>query len=191
MLYSNLLTALGRFDEALAEVARARERDPVSILANLSVGWTLMMARRYDAALVEHRRTLELDPQYPLTHAEIAWCYAHQGRFAESFAELDRTGRDPQDPFLGFLYGVSGQRDKALDVARALVRQSRKGYVSPYEIASPCAGAGEREEALRWLGLALEERSSALFLLKVDQGWDNLRGDPRFQAYLRRMGLEP
>ena len=49
--YANLLTAVGRHDEALAEAVRARERDPVSILASLNVGWTLTKARRYGEAL--------------------------------------------------------------------------------------------------------------------------------------------
>ena len=190
VLYSNLLTAVGRSDEALAEAVRARERDPVSIFANLNMGWTLTKIRRYEAALVELRHTLELDPDFALTRHELAWCYTHQGRFREAFVEFDRAGRDPLDPFLGFLYGAAGRRAEALAVARELVRQSKTHYVSPYRIALPYLGAGDREEAFRWLDRALMERSSNLFLLKADPWWDGIRADPRFQAYLRRMGLE-
>jgi TolB-like protein/DNA-binding winged helix-turn-helix (wHTH) protein/Flp pilus assembly protein TadD len=191
VLYSNLLTAVGRSDEALAEAVRARERDPVSILANLNVGWTLTKGRRYEAALFELRRTLELDPSFALTHQQLAWCYTHQGRFAEAFAEFDHFGRDPRDPLLGFLYGASGQRSEALAVARELVRRSKTRYVSPYLIALPYLGAGDHEEAFHWLDRAFQERSSNLFLLKADPWWDGIRADPRFQTYLRRMGLEP
>lgn len=189
--YANLLTAVGRHDEALAEAVRARERDPVSILASLNVGWTLTKARRYEEAVVELRRALELDPNFALTHEELAWCYTHQGRFPEAFAEFDRVGRDPNDPFLGFLYGVSGRRDEALAVARRLERQASTRYVSPYDVAVAYAGAGGQEAALSWLGRALDERAAHLFLLKVDPWWDGLRGDPRFHAYLGRMGFEP
>jgi TolB-like protein/DNA-binding winged helix-turn-helix (wHTH) protein/lipoprotein NlpI len=191
VLYSNLLTAVGRYDEALAEGVRARERDPVSIFANLNMGWILTKARRYEAALVELRHTLELDPDFALTRHVLAWCYTHQGRFREAFVEFDRAGRDPHDPLLGFLYGAAGRRAEALAVARELVRKSKTRYVSPYLIALPYLGAGDQEEAFRWLDRAFQERSSNLFLLKTDPWWDGIRADLRFQAYLRRMGLEP
>jgi len=189
--YANLLTAVGRHDEALTEAIRARERDPVSILASANVGWTLLRARRYEAALAEFRRALELDRSFPLVHNELAWCYAAQNRFAEAFAELDRAGRNPRDPFLGLLYGLSGRRDEGLRIARTLEQQAKTDYVSPLDIAVVHLGAGNRDLALRWLERALDERSSNLFLLKVDSAWDGLRDHPRFQACLRRMALAP
>ena len=61
---NNTLSALGRFDDAIAEGKRAVELDPLSLVINADLGMNYYYARRYDEAIAQLRKTLEMDPGY-------------------------------------------------------------------------------------------------------------------------------
>ena len=66
--FSLLLCALGRADEAIASIRRARELDPLSLIIGTAVGRVLHFGRQYDRALEECRKTLEMDPAFAGAH---------------------------------------------------------------------------------------------------------------------------
>jgi serine/threonine-protein kinase len=90
---------------------------------------------------------------------------------------------------LGHAYGVAGQREEALRLLRRLQELSRSGYVSPFDVATVYAGLGDRPHELEWLEKAFEGRVPSLVFLAVDPRFNDLKGDPRFRALLRRIGL--
>jgi serine/threonine-protein kinase len=90
---------------------------------------------------------------------------------------------------IGWIYALSGQRHKALEILDELKELSKGEYVAPSGIALVHVGLGENEEALQWLEKGYEKRDGNMILLKVSPIWDPLRDDPRFQELLRRMNF--
>jgi TolB-like protein/DNA-binding winged helix-turn-helix (wHTH) protein/tetratricopeptide (TPR) repeat protein len=189
--YSNYLTAMGRFEEAFAEAKRARDLDPLSLKTNAQLGWAYMHARRYDEAIVQYIKAVELDPNGGWAPGQMPWGFTLKGDYTQAFAEYEKIGTPANDPFLGYLYAVSGKRKEALQVAHELERLSKTQYVSQYDIAVPYAGLGDKDRALFWLNRAYEERATQMYTLNVDPWFDSLRPDPRFQDLLRRMNFPP
>jgi hypothetical protein len=85
----------------------------------------------------------------------------------------------------------TGERSRALQVLEQLKAIPKQKYVYSLGFARVYSGLGDKDEAFVWLEKAYEERSTALYYLKVDPIWDPLRSDPRFNDLLRRIGLPP
>jgi len=194
MWYSDYLSAVGRFDEALAEVDLALELDSLSLINNLNLALHLYFGRQYDRAIDQLQKTLELDPYYALARWSLGRTYTQQARYQEAIDEFRKavhlSGGSPlMLSELARVYALSGQREKARKLLNELKTRSTERYVSPYDIATMHAGLGEQNLAFEWLDRAYEERSGRLFFLKVDPYWDNLRSDTRFATLLRSVGL--
>ena len=192
--YSLYLIAMGRTQESVAEINRARELDPLSISINFSLGWRLYMARQFDPAIEQLRNTIEMDPEFLLTHLVLGQAYGQKGAHAQAIAELQRAstlsrGSPMVEAALGHAYGVAGKRKEAQAVLDELGKFSKKTYVSPFYVAIVYAGLGKKEEAIDWLEKAYQDRSNGLVFIKVDPELDSLRSHPRFQDLLRRMGV--
>ena len=89
---NNILSALGRFDEAIAEGKRAVELDPLSLVINADLGMNYYYARRYDEAISQLRKTLEMDPGYYYAHVELGQVLAGSERSAKRFRSIKRRG---------------------------------------------------------------------------------------------------
>ncbi|HUU14275.1 MAG TPA: tetratricopeptide repeat protein [Terriglobia bacterium] len=196
-LYALFLSGMGRHPEAIAEIKKARELDPLSIRINANVGWLLYFAREYDQALEQLRKALELDPNDIASHYYLGLVYSQKGMHEEAIAASRMAqdlsaGKDlTSDLILAYVYAVAGRRGEALKILAALKNPSRRSYLPPVPVAGVYVGLGDKEEALTWLGKAYAERAADLDMLKVDPRFNPLRSDPRFQDLLRRMNLPP
>jgi TolB-like protein/DNA-binding winged helix-turn-helix (wHTH) protein/Tfp pilus assembly protein PilF len=192
--YSLYLMAMGRTEESLAQMSRARELDPLSISMNFSLGWRLYMARQYDKAIEQLHNTLDMDPNFALPRMVLGQAYEQKRAYQQAIAELQKAASISRDSpqmlgALGYAYGVAGQKSEAEKVLGQLMDQSKKQYVSPFYVAIVYAGLRENERALDWLEKAYQDRSNGVVFLKVDPQLDGLRTIPRFQALLRRLAL--
>ncbi len=188
--YATYLVTMGRFDQGISEAKQALAHDPLSRYTNMHLGWVQMMARRHDAAIDQYKKTLELDPNYEWVRVLLAWSYTLKGMYPEAFAEYKTMGEyGNNNNVAGFLYAVSGRRSEALRVVERIRRLSEQTYVDPYMMAVPYAGLGDRDNAMRLLSKAYEERSAEMPQLKIEPFFDNLRSDPRFQELVRRMNF--
>ena len=191
----SVLTRLGRFEEAIAEMNRALEFDPFSLIINTNLGWIFYYAHRYDDALEQCRKVLDLDSNFASAHLRMVQAYEQKGMFDDAIAETEkliplRREDQPEDiRALRKAYRTSGAKGYWRQRLGSVQQQMKHHYVSPAFVASIYASLGEKDEAFLWLEHAYAERDNWLSFLKVDPRFDNLRSDPRFQDLLRRIGL--
>ncbi len=187
-----LFSSSGRQEEAAAEVKRALEIDPLSLIINSSAGRIFYLARQYDQAMEQLRKTLDMDPNFARAHFFLGQVYQQKGMFEEDIAEFKKAHQLDVNQYilagLGNAFAVSGRRGEAKKILDELRESSRQRYASPYGIAVVYAGLGEKDQAFAWLEKAYKDRDETLTGLKVDPKLDSLRSDPRFQHLLRRAG---
>ncbi|HKZ79410.1 MAG TPA: protein kinase [Pyrinomonadaceae bacterium] len=193
--YSNLLAAQGRFAEAIAEIKRAQEINPLSLMDRSIAGWTYYHGRRYQLAENELLAILEIDRNFSNSHLMLGLVYERLGRYQESITELNcalelMAGSVVPLWALGYTLAVSGKPAEALDVIQRLKERRKQQYVSPYFIALVYVALGDRDAAFEWLEQAYQSRDEWLIWLGVEPKLDPIRSDPRFQELLRRVGLK-
>jgi TolB-like protein/Tfp pilus assembly protein PilF len=189
---NNTLSALGRFDDAIAEGKRAVELDPLSLVINADLGTDYYFARRYDEAITQLRKTLEMDPGFYYAHVNLGWALEAKRDLEEALSEYQKARGLNDDPFvlglLGRAYASSGNKPEALKILEQLKEVSSQRYVSAYSFVVVYLGLGDKEEALRWLEQAYQDRAgNDIGWIRVDSLVDPLRGDPRFEALAEKI----
>jgi Flp pilus assembly protein TadD len=140
------------------------------------------------------QKAFELGPNFWLAHLFAASAYIEKGMFAEAVGEAHKarelSGVSTHPIAFGsYALAKSGKQAEARAGLEELMSLSKKGYVSPYNIALVHNGLGDRDETLAWLERAYEQRDARMVFLKVEPKWNNLREDARFQDLLRRVGF--
>lgn len=194
--YADNLMVRGRIEEYYREIMRARELDPLSPLINADVGMYYLFKSEDDRAIEEFKRAQVLFPDFYTAHFFLGYAYSHKGLYQEAIAEyrqaLELSGRHSLVlAALGHTYGLSGDKEAALRILRELEELKKERNVSPYRFAVLHAGLGNRDEAFQWLDRAFEQNDIMLIYVNVTPFSDPLRGDPRFDELIRRMGLTP
>jgi serine/threonine-protein kinase len=191
VFYGLLLTALGRFDEARAQMERALESDPLNVMFQAYLGVALFRERRYDDAIAQCHRALSLDPSFGDAHGILAAALHKKGLFEEALEERKKqiaAGGDQE--YLNALEqgeAQAGYTGAMVAAAEALVARSNPAY--SISIARSYLDAGERERALEWLEKAYQARIQNMIYLRVNPIWDPLREEPGFQELQRLMNF--
>jgi serine/threonine-protein kinase len=193
--YALLLSALGWHADALREIQRARELDPLSLIMRSAHGRVLHFARRYHEAVDHYRQAIELDDSFRPAHFDLGMVLADLGRFDESVAEMEKY--IDQDGRRSVMLGVLGNilaRAGHVERARALLAELRQrlanGLATSADPAYVLAALGELDEAMELLEQACEERAGLVVYFKVEPLLDPVRSHPRFAMMLRRLRLE-
>jgi TolB-like protein/DNA-binding winged helix-turn-helix (wHTH) protein len=188
--YSLHLSVLGRFQEGISEQERARELDPLSLIINTNLSRTLVYARQYDKAIEQGLKTVELDPNFRLIHGWLMEAYVRKGMYKEAVRERQKlVGDSNEAATLEAVFKGSGYSGILRRDVTSMKESSKRSYVPADILASIFAELDDKEEALRWLEKAYEERDSGVALLNVSPEYDKLRSDPRFQALLLKVGF--
>lgn len=192
--HGEFLVSMGLFDQGLAELKRARELDPLSLIINTNLGLTYYWARRYDLAIGQLGRALELEPNFFRAHLHLGMAYERKSMYREAIDEFEKTRRINENSWtiagLGQACASFGHTVEAEKLLNQLLELSRSQYVSCATIAVLCSGFENRaDQTLEWLEKAFEERSGLLICLNVWPIFDNLRSDMRFVRLLRRIGF--
>jgi TolB-like protein/Flp pilus assembly protein TadD len=193
--YAHILSDEGHHPEAVAGIARARELDPVFLLIRALEGMILHHAGRNDEALTRLQKALELDPNFWVSHLMLGKVYAQQRKYPEAIAEFTKAkelshGNSEAIGSIGYVEALAGDKEKARAVLDELKALSSQRYIPPSNVGLVYNGLGNQSEALSSLERACDERDARVTLLKVDPRWDSLRGNPRFVAILKRIGLQ-
>jgi len=195
-LYGLYLSAMARFEEAVTEMKRAQELEPISLEKIAGIGDARYYQRHFDEAIAQYQKALEMDQNSGYAHWALGNVYLHKGMHEQAIAEYQKSiplsGDSPDEPAsLAYVYAISGKMQEARQILGDLQQRAKRSYVAPTMIASVYAALGEKDQAFAWLDKAYEERDFILIFLKVDPMFDRLRSDPRFATLLRRIGLPP
>ena len=193
--YGDFLAGRGRLGEALAEIGRAHELDPLSRQIGAEWGWASYLLHRNEEAEVHLRQVLQLDPNYAQAYLRLGLVQIQQRRYPEAITTLQRSINlgafyPHAAAGLAFAYGVSGDRAAALRIIDDLKRRSEKEFVPPFAIAAGYAGLGDATHGLEWLNRGIDEKDIFLPENFFEPILDPLRKDPRFDQVLARMDLE-
>jgi len=181
--------AVGEFDRAIAELRRAQQLDPLSLIINADLGVAFTTARRYDEAITQLRKTIEMDPRFYYAHWNLGVALELKGELREALAEYKKAAELDDDPIvLGLIahaYAKLGERDQALKLLAELQQVAAHRYVPFSTFAGIYMALGEKDKAIDYLERAYRDR--ALSNIKVDPMLDPLRGDPRFEALVAKI----
>jgi tetratricopeptide (TPR) repeat protein len=184
----------GREEDALAEINRAHQLDPLSPIISDVIGDVHIMARQYDEAIAVCQKLAKENPTFAQAHACLARAYWGKRMYAEVIEEFKAYCQIASDDCeyasaleQGFQSaGWKGALTKGIEIRRA---QRKIGYSSAYELATLNADLGDKDQAFRWLNTSYQERDWYLEGLKTDFLLDPLRSDPRFAELVRKVGL--
>ncbi len=192
--YAEYLMTMGRHEEAIGRMKSSQELDPLSLIISVAIGWAHYMAGKYDEAMEQLRRTVEMEPNYPVTYWILGLVLRKLRRYEEAIAEGEKgvklSGGSPlMNAALAQTLASAGRKKEAMQILEELTNLGTQRYVAPYFFAGIYIGLGEDERAMEYLEKSYEEHSHWLIYLHIDPSMDGLRGDPRFQDLLRRVGL--
>jgi TolB-like protein/Flp pilus assembly protein TadD len=182
-IYGARLEGQGRTDEAIAKVRLAIELDPLNTASQNQLGVIALTSRNYAQAITIFESLHE-----SAWFGSLAQAYIAQGRFSDAFTALDKCGSSDSCLMVrAWAYGQVGRRQDAAQILARLKGESSQRYVYPAVFMIVYASLGDKDQALNWLERAYEEKEPWLFWLKVHPMVDPLRGEPRFQAVLRKV----
>jgi Flp pilus assembly protein TadD len=180
----------GRFEEALKHGREAVQLDPLSPVAQTTVGQAYYLSQNFEAATREYRRLVALNPVDPSSHFFLAWSLEQGGEF-ELAIESHQRALELSDNAalylagLGFSYALAGRLDEAREILEEL---QSDGRADPFHVALLKTGLGDYGGAIDSLEEAYELRISHMLYIKQGAQFDALRGDERFTRLVQRMG---
>ncbi len=192
--YAYLLVAMGRTQEANAEIEKAEAIDPLSLIINTDRGEFFYFARQPDDAVRQLKKAIDMDPSFVRAHFLLGRALVQKGQCDQAIVEFQKARSlvPGAVEMLGALaqgYAACGRKAEAQKTLDELVTLSKDHYVSPHWLAATHGALGNRDEAFKWLAQAIDSRFGPMVYLKVNPIWDPLRDDPRFTAAVRRVGL--
>jgi len=203
--YGWLLVCVGRADEALKEMERAAELDPLSpvMTTDVNVPYQLKAWKstgpeadaNYDKAITQCQKALALDPGFFLPHFVLGLIEIHRLNYSKAIEEISLAAKMESQPvwtaYLGYAYAMNGQREKAVKILDELRQLAGRRFVSPFCQALVYLGLHENSQAIDWLEKTYQGGSPWMGWLKVEPMFDPLRSDPRFQALYKKMNFPP
>lgn len=196
--HGEFLSQHGHHEAARAELNRAMELDPLSLVMMSDSAFAYLQARDFDAAIAQAKRALELDPTWGFAYAALAAAYEARGEYDAALdtylAATER--RVPAD--------VQNVQNEVDSIRKKLRSEGARGYwVATLEIArrnpdnerihlltAIChAQLGDHQAAIDELEKAVAKDESGYGTMKVEPLLDPLKNEPRYQALLARIGL--
>jgi TolB-like protein/Tfp pilus assembly protein PilF len=183
-----LAASMGRLEEAIGLARRAVEQDPLSASAYTFFGTTLWVADRLADAVAALRKALELAPQRAITRASLSIGLLALGRAEEALAEALREPEEWERLWaLAIIHHAAGRGAESNEAAWKLA--AKYANDAAYQVGEVYAARGQADLAFEWLERAHAQRDPGLAWTKMDPFLRSLHADPRWDAFLRKMGL--
>ncbi len=194
--YGEFLSFMGKHDEAIRQIHYAQQLDPLSMMINIDVGVIFHVARRYDQAIEQFQKIAAFDPESYEAYKWLMLVYFENGQpeqAKQAYQKAIQLGKtnDPgllNGSFDAHFYALSGNRAMAMQAIEEMKKIDEKKRPI-WEMAQVLAILNEKDEAFAWLEITYQNRGGGLISLKTNPFFESLRSDPRFTAFLKRLGL--
>lgn len=194
--YAMALASQGRFDEALEQVQKVRERDPLVLASTGGVDLGMLRMWNGDAvgAVEAWKGALDLQPTHYASLLNLGGYYCGSGRADEGLALLERARElYPETPRvlaeLAAGHAESGNEVESRRLLGELEEWFLRDYVDPVNLAIVHLALGEDDRVFAWLERAYDRRASMMTDIGSDPRFERLYPDPRFRDLLERVGL--
>jgi TolB-like protein/Tfp pilus assembly protein PilF len=182
----------GQHGRELAEMKRALELDPLSLIINSNLGVAYIHAGRLDEAIMQLRKTMEMDSSFYTARCHYGCALELKGKIPEAIEQYEEAAAITDDPIavglLGHLYAVVDRKDEARKILERLRQLRTQHYTAAYTLALVTLGLGDRSEALDWLEQSYRERDgNYIGYIRIDPLLAPLHGDPRFEALAEKI----
>ena len=192
--YSILLMTSGRQTEAIAEIRRAQELDPLSLIVNDVVGWIYYEGRQYDQSIQQYKKTLEIDPHYVPVLLDLGTAYLRKNDYENALVQFEKAKRAGGETALVLsglaqAQALSGNKAQSLKILERLNKPSRDLFVSSWDVSLVYIALDEKKKAIVLLQKAVDERIGWVIRLGVDPAFDKLRRESEFRELIRQIGI--
>lgn len=189
--YAWLLHATGRWQDALPEMKKAQELDPLSVTNNSALGSLLMMLRQYDDAVKYCRRAVELDSKTSLARSNLAAALTRKGLHDEAISELQKLEAEKRDDMdlkqeFAITYAFAGRHDEARKYLDKILKEEMKPNTLYYNAGIIYGLLGDKDKAFELMNNMKAPAPYIAVLLRNDPDVDSLRNDPRFGELLKK-----
>jgi TolB-like protein/lipoprotein NlpI len=202
--YANLLTALGRFDEAIRMAEEAIARDPIATGALHALGFAKLLQGDFEGAAVAFGNAVEVRPDWKWGYVKKSLAHALMGEQTEALALAAQAeemtagwGSAFLQGWLAWIYSVSGQEERLNQVVERINKAIEENRIEdPFGVAITYLAIGEHSMALDWIEKTVDEHSPNAIFWKVGTAdhmrldTSVIREDPRFVALLEKINLE-
>jgi tetratricopeptide (TPR) repeat protein len=189
------LAPRGQFDEAIAEIKRGLDAEPLDINMGSTLSWVYAVSGQNDNALEQAKKVYELEPGHPLGRWNLGFVYITAGMYADAIELSEKHLQD--DPAnqrvlwnAGFAYAKAGRRDKAEETINRFRELGKTQYIAHCRIGSIYGALGDKDKAFAEFEKAIEDRDWDLYRIRIDPLFALLRDDPRFKEMLKRLDLQ-
>ena len=184
----------GRFEDAIKELRRATELDPLSPIIGVNFAEAYMRASRLDDAIVQCKKVLDMEPNFSGAHGALMSAYLLKSMYREAIDEAESLIRlMPEDAWaksaLGCVYGLAGMQERAKEILGEMLELSKKQYVPPTVFIELYFSIGDTDKAYDWMQKAYDEHGTAVPILRWDPFTRKVWADPRFLDFMKRVGL--
>ncbi len=185
---------MSRPDEAIKEIDRALELDPLSLPITYNAGWIYFQTGRHEEGLTLSKKALEIDPNNAPAHGGLAADYLLMGQYDRAIEEFHaaqklRGGYSPYAIEVAHVYAVEGRRSEARNALARLLPDPKWGNLAPYSFAVTYAALGQKDDAFAWLQKSVVDHSCTVIEISTDRALDPLRSDHRFAEIRRQFRL--
>jgi serine/threonine protein kinase/tetratricopeptide (TPR) repeat protein len=192
LCYGVWLNAMGRHEEAIAEMTAVVDLEPLSSIASNNLASVYYGAGHEDQAIEQHVKTVDLNPSFVLSYGPLALLYARKGMYEKALDQAEKyvalSGRDIRSrSFLSQVYAISGKREEAIACMEELKKEAPSHAAGGF--AFIYAALGDSEQTFACLEKSYQERDVFLVFLRILPEFRHLHGDPRFTDLLHRIGL--
>jgi serine/threonine-protein kinase len=195
------LTPMGRHQEAIAEMKKSLDLDPLSLPLNTLMANTYFWAGEYEQSALQFKHTVDLDPTFPMAHFFYVDLLAETGKYEQAIEQAQKgelvAGASPEEAAASAQElrraiqagGPRGYWHKNLELTLKELHEAGAHYFPALAVALAYAKVGDNDKALEWLERSYAERDGNLTLIRSYPQFKSVHGDPRFRALTRRIGL--
>ncbi len=189
---TDCLATTGDHVSELAEMQRAAELDPLSLVINTNLGNAYLHNNRLDEAIAQFHKAIEMDPNFYFAQWSYGLALMLQKQIPDAIAQFEKATSITDDPIplgmLGLGCGVNGRKDDAQKILARLLESRAQCFTPAYSLALVCLGLGDQDQAINWLEESYREHDgNNIAAIRIDPSLAPLHGNPRFEALAEKI----